>query len=71
MKNLERVGGAVGSWHDSNGALIDEASVARLLIVGIVQKVDPSIAGNTALVVTDQGCRHLTLQREKATSVSA
>jgi hypothetical protein len=71
VKNLEYVAGAVGSWHDSKGAFIEEASASRLLIAGFVQKVDPSIAGNAALVITNEGRRYLTLQRKKAASASA
>ena len=65
VENLEWVG------RSSGATLNDEASAARLLIAGFVQKMDPSIAGNAALVITDEGRRYLTLQRKKAASASA
>jgi hypothetical protein len=59
VENLEWVG------RSSGATLTDEAGAARLLIVGFVQKLDPSIAGNAALVITDTGRRYLTEHRKK------
>jgi hypothetical protein len=36
-------------------SLVPESSAGRLLIAGLVRKVDPSIEGNTALELTEKG----------------
>jgi hypothetical protein len=36
-------------------SLVPESSAGRLLIAGLVRKVDPSIEGNAALELTEKG----------------
>lgn len=64
VDNLEYAGrssnavGAIGA-----GALVYKGCADRLLKAALVQKLDPSITGNAALVITDRGRAFLSAHR--------